>query len=167
MTPQMLQAMCVELSKLAFTVSQYSGPLSYGAIPSVSSLPDPTQASSLQTALTSRTAQKMRGGTIVKAAEVSPASGWSGSMGYGVMPGSSMPDPVTAGSLQAALTQRVLKSIEKRGTSAITPAGRLAQTREIGAPKISAPPGPSIASVSKPKGPKFGGPIAGAKKGTI
>lgn len=167
MTPLMLHAMRAELTKLSFTTSQYSGPLSYGAIPSVSSLPDPGQASALQTGLASRTAQKMRGGSIVKAAEVSPASGWDGSMYYGAPSVSSMPDPTAASSLQAELARRVAQSLEKRGGSALTPAGRLAQTRRVGAPKMSPAPGPSIATIAKPKGPKFGGPIAGAKKGTI
>lgn len=50
---------------------------------------------------------------------------------------------------------------------AMTPAGQLAQTQSIGAPKASPPPGPSIADIAKPKGARFGTGIAGAFKTTI
>ena len=48
-----------------------------------------------------------------------------------------------------------------------TPAGQLAKTQSIGAPKATAPPGPSIADIAKPKGAKFGIGIPGAFKGGI
>lgn len=51
----------------------------------------------------------------------------------------------------------------KKEASAITPAGRLASSRAIGAPRVTAAPGPSIAQIAKPKG--FGTNIAGAGKG--
>ena len=53
---------------------------------------------------------------------------------------------------------------KKAGVPA-TPAGRLASARNEGAPKQSAPPGPSIAEVSKPVG--FGKPLPGAQKNRI
>lgn len=55
----------------------------------------------------------------------------------------------------------------KRGGAALTPAGRLAQTNAVGMPKVTAPAGPSIADIAKPKGPGFGTGIAGAFKGSI
>lgn len=156
-----------ELLKLAFTVSQYSGPLSYGPFPMVSSLPDPGSAGGLQAALTSRTAKRMRGEPVEKIADVSPASPWSGGINSGGRQESSLPDPASAGGMQAELTRRVVRQLEKRGYSAQTPAGRLAQSKSVGAPDMADPPGPSIAQVAKPKGPKFGVAIPGAKKGTL
>lgn len=47
---------------------------------------------------------------------------------------------------------------------AMTPAGQLAHTQRVGAPKASAPPGPSIADIAKPRGARFGSGIAGAFK---
>ena len=44
----------------------------------------------------------------------------------------------------------------------ISPQGSLTKTKKVGAPKASAPPGPSIQQISKPVG--FGTPIAGATK---
>lgn len=47
-------------------------------------------------------------------------------------------------------------------TDAMHAAGRLHATQSVGAPKTTAPAGPSIADIAKPKG--YGTPIAGAKK---
>lgn len=47
----------------------------------------------------------------------------------------------------------------------ISSQGQLTKTKKVGAPKASAPPGPSIQQISKPVG--FGSPIAGATKGSI
>lgn len=55
----------------------------------------------------------------------------------------------------------------KRGAAAITPAGQLAQSKSVGMPKVTAPPGPSIADIAKPKGPGFGTGMAGAFKNSI
>lgn len=284
-----MSAMRNELLKLSFTVSQYSGPLSYGAFPQASSIPDPGSAGALQSALTARVAKQMRGepvekvsgympgllstdmtqnmspedqqlvrehvpamrrtqvgvlpemavgayggswawpnllsmatqrtlqpevsgkhraigaalGGVVlpaaamgyhalrdtsaddeqlirearvrkalseqeqKTADVSPASSWDGGINGGGKLVSSLPNPDQAGGMQAELTRRVVASLEKRGYSAQTPGGRLAHTRSIGTPKVTEPDGPSISDVAKPKGPKFGGPIPGAKKGLI
>jgi hypothetical protein len=156
-----------ELLKIAFTVSQYSGPLSYGPFPMVSSLPDPASAGSMQTLLTSRVAKRLRGEPVEKIADVSPASPWNGWVSYWAKQESHLPDPVSAGALQSEITKRVIRQLEKRGYAPLTPAGRLARSMSVGAPKMSAPPGPSIADIAKPKGPKFGGPIPGAKKGVI
>lgn len=47
-------------------------------------------------------------------------------------------------------------------TAGTTPAGRLRASQSVGAPKVTAPSGPSIAAVAKPQG--FGTPLAGATK---
>lgn len=96
-----------ELEKIAFAVSQYSGPLSYGRFKQESYLP-PFQAPALKTA--------------------GPPS----------------------------------EKTEKSASAPLTPASRFASTSLIGKPKMSAPPGPSIAQLTKPKG--YGEPIAGATK---
>lgn len=44
----------------------------------------------------------------------------------------------------------------------VNPMGRLLSSRSVGLPKISAPPGPSIAQIAKPVG--YGKPMAGATK---
>jgi hypothetical protein len=49
--------------------------------------------------------------------------------------------------------------------SMTTPAGALAHAKAVGAPRASAPPGPSIAQVAKPVG--FGRPAPGALKNSI
>lgn len=51
---------------------------------------------------------------------------------------------------------------EKKAGSAVTPAGRLRASQQVGLPKTTAAPGPSIAQISKPVG--FGKPIPGATK---
>jgi hypothetical protein len=48
---------------------------------------------------------------------------------------------------------------------AMTPKGKLRQTQMVGAPKTTAPPGPSISELSKPVG--YGTKAPGAVKGTI
>ena len=48
---------------------------------------------------------------------------------------------------------------------AMTPKGKLRQSQMVGAPKVTAPPGPSISELSKPVG--FGTKAPGAVKGTI
>jgi hypothetical protein len=55
----------------------------------------------------------------------------------------------------------------KRGAAALTPMGRLAQSKAVGMPKMTPPPGPSIADIAKPKGPGFGTGIPGAYKSGI
>lgn len=50
----------------------------------------------------------------------------------------------------------------KVASSAITPAGRLASAKSVGLPKVTTPPGPSIAQQVKPIG--FGKPLPGATK---
>jgi hypothetical protein len=52
--------------------------------------------------------------------------------------------------------------LKKKKASVLTAKGQLNHTMRVGAPKSSPPPGPSIASVSKPMG--FGKPLPGATK---
>jgi hypothetical protein len=55
--------------------------------------------------------------------------------------------------------------VEKLGSTAVTPEGRLHSTMRVGLPKVTAPSGPSVAQVAKPDG--YGKPLSGAKKTTI
>lgn len=59
----------------------------------------------------------------------------------------------------AAMVDELMKL---NAVSAITPAGRLAQSRKVGMPKTTAPPGPSIAQIAKPVG--YGSPEPGTTK---
>ena len=58
-----------------------------------------------------------------------------------------------------------LASMLKKAT--ITPQSQLEKSTSIGAPKASAPPGPSIADQVKPRGKAFGIGMPGAFKNTI
>lgn len=51
----------------------------------------------------------------------------------------------------------------KEAEAGLTPMSRLSSSQAIGAPKVTTPPGPSIAQIAKPKG--YGRPISGATKG--
>lgn len=55
--------------------------------------------------------------------------------------------------------------VEKLGGVPTTPAGILASAKAVGAPRVTAPPGPSIAQVAKPVG--FGKPKPGAVKNAL
>jgi len=61
-------------------------------------------------------------------------------------------------------TEKLAGFVAALRKEATTPAARLAHTQRIGAPKVSAPPGPSISDEVKPKGRNFGGGIPGAHK---
>lgn len=54
-----------------------------------------------------------------------------------------------------------------RKLGGLSPAASAAQAKTVGAPKVTAPAGPSIAEIAKPKGHGFGTGIAGAFKGGI
>ena len=56
---------------------------------------------------------------------------------------------------------------ERRKIAGLSPMQSATHAKTIGAPKISAPPGPSIADIAKPRGPGMGVGIAGAFKGSI
>ncbi len=66
--------------------------------------------------------------------------------------------------LMAALAKEAAPGMNT-ATGAMAAQGRLHATQSVGAPKTTAPAGPSIAQVSKPQG--FGSPIAGAKKNAL
>lgn len=55
----------------------------------------------------------------------------------------------------------------KKKANAGTLKGSLAKARAVGAPRVGAPPGPSVAQIAKPRGPGFGGPAAGANKSVV
>jgi uncharacterized protein DUF5661 len=82
-------------------------------------------------------------------------SQYSGPLSYG---------PFKQESSQPGFRVPSLKApVEKKAAAATTPAGLLSQSRAVGVtPKVSPPPGPSIAQVSKPVG--FGKPAPGALK---
>lgn len=80
-------------------------------------------------------------------------SQYSGPLSYGRFKQESYIPPFSAPALKVS---------EKKASSALTPAGRLASTAGVGQPKMGAPPGPSIAQLTKPKG--FGTPMPGATK---
>lgn len=52
---------------------------------------------------------------------------------------------------------------EKEAAAGFTPQSQLNSSKAVGAPKLSTPPGPSIAQIAKPPG--YGRPISGAAKG--
>jgi hypothetical protein len=58
-------------------------------------------------------------------------------------------------------------NIMKKRAGAVSPAGRLAASQRVGLPRVTAPPGPSIKQVAKPKGPGFGSGEAGSFKDSI
>ena len=64
-----------------------------------------------------------------------------------------------------AILAMLKQASSSKYASAITPAGRLAQTMRVGAPKVSSPPRPSIHQIAKPPG--IGRPLPGTKKTTI
>lgn len=64
-----------------------------------------------------------------------------------------------------SIVTKFAAAVEKLGSSATTPAGMLAKSKAVGLPKVTAPPGPSIAQVAKPVG--FGTPKPGALKNSI
>ena len=98
---------------------------------------------------------------LLKEADVSPAVSWNGGTfgGAGARRGISDIPPFRA--------PRLDRAIQKEGEAGITPAGQLAKTQSVGAPKVTAAPGPSIADQVKPKGAKFGIGIPGAFKTKI
>ena len=91
-----------------------------------------------------------------KEAAASPALAWN--PGVGGNPHRQQSD------LPTFRAPRLDQAIQKEG---MTPAGQLAHSGRVGAPKASAPPGPSIAQIAKPKGMGFGSGISGAFKSVI
>lgn len=90
---------------------------------------------------------------LQKEADVSPAVPWNGGTGNPHRMASDVP-PFRA--------PRLDRAIQKEGS--MSPAGQLNKSQHVGAPKSTAPPGPSIADIAKPKGAKFGIGIPGAFK---
>lgn len=78
--------------------------------------------------------------------------------------------PVTKEAMLSMSTEKLaefvaeLREMRKEAIAGLTPASQLEKTTLVGAPKASAPPGPSIADQVKPRGPKFGIGLPGAFK---
>lgn len=142
-----------EVMKLSYAVSQYSGPLSYGSFRQASYIP-PFRSPQLKTAGPpgqKKTAAWGKGHTLAALT----AAGFGGGM-----------------LLRQAVRQREKKKKKVsmvrdrlKEAEALSPATRLAQSQQVGQPRLSAPPGPSIAQVAKPKG--FGQVLPGAGKNFI
>lgn len=94
---------------------------------------------------------------LLKEADVSPAVAWNGGTGNPHRMASDIP---------AFRAPRLDRAIQKEG-SISSAQSQLSTSQHVGAPKASAPPGPSIAQIAKPKGAHFGSGIAGAHKGSI
>ena len=73
--------------------------------------------------------------------------------------------PGEKGSKKKSKVAAMRDELAKLNGVAITPKGKLRQTQSVGAPKVTPPPGPSIAELSKPVG--YGMKAPGATKGTI
>lgn len=132
--------------KLAFTVSQYSGPLSMGAFKMTSGLPNKAPPSLYESPV-----------EVKKAEKAVPEFG--GLVTHGGIPA----PPLRSGVFSYFDRQLEKERAKKAGVmspTGVTPAARLSSSMRIGAPKVTAPSGPSIAAIAKPKG--FGTPIAGA-----
>lgn len=98
---------------------------------------------------------------LLKEADVSPAASWNGGTfgGTGVRRGVSDIPPFRAPRLDRAL--------QKTAIAGLTPASQLEKSTTVGAPKVTAPAGPSIADQVKPRGARFGSALPGAQKGGI
>ena len=79
-------------------------------------------------------------------------------------------------SLSTEKLAEFVAELTKEGIAGLTPMSQLNQSSRVGAPKATAPPGPSIAQIAKPSGAKFNFPgskmgfgsgISGAFKGGI
>jgi hypothetical protein len=92
-----------------------------------------------------------------KQADVSPAVSWNGQFGGAHRQQSDIP----------AFRAPILSRAVQKHANVSSPRGQLSKTQHIGAPKVTAPPGPSIADIAKPKGEHFGIGIPGAFKGKI
>jgi hypothetical protein len=92
-----------------------------------------------------------------KAADVSPAVSWNGQFGGAHRQQSDIP----------AFRAPILSRAVQKHANVSSPRGQLSKTQHVGAPKVTAPPGPSIADIAKPKGEHFGIGIPGAFKGKI
>lgn len=149
-----------ELLKLAFATSTYSAPLNPIIESGASKLPG-FKAPQLRAALQKSAEGAPTRGGFAMASDVPAFKGPNLRTGI-QKDGDMLPDGVT---YNASDFKRV--KFTKRGAAALTPMGRLAQTKAVGMPKVTAPPGPSIAEIAKPKGPGFGSGISGAYKGTI
>lgn len=160
MRTSVLRSFVAELEKRAFTTSQYSGPLSMGSFKQESGQPGYNTAQALKVADFEFGANYQQDDerdqypVPKKSVPLKKESGYEddyfgdgGETSHNFKQESSLP-PLRKPKLKVA--------------GALTPAGRLASSRAVGLPKITAPSGPSIAQQSKPHG--FGHAMPGAIK---
>lgn len=127
-------------AKLGFTVSQYSGPLSMGRFSYRSPWGMPGNPQGMKTA--------------------GPPPGEEEEMN-----GDKTKEKTSAIARAARNAIEAMGEWQQKQAAPTTPQGRLTKSMQVGAPKVTAPPGPSIAQLSKPMG--YGKPLPGATKGPI
>jgi hypothetical protein len=155
---QTVGQMMAKQPKLAFTTSQYSTALNPTILSGASDLP-PLKKPRLDQAIQKAAASAPTRGNFMMASDI--PSFRAPQLEKGIQKNSGDSVPMSKENMD-------LMSFELLKISAVnTPAGQLAHTQRIGAPKASAPPGPSIAEIAKPKGAQFGIGIPGAFKTKI
>ena len=95
---------------------------------------------------------------VVKQADVSPSSSWSGNVSHGPTVLVDELPPFRRPSLVAPLTKSAIAMIPRGDT----PAARLASSKAIAGPNVTGAPGESIAQQSKPRG--YGMKLEGCTK---
>jgi len=128
------------LVKKSFATSEYSGPIHSHMLPQRTYMPGPGE----QQAMTTKQVPEF------KTAGPPSEKGWN-------------PKLESTEDVKMPISGRTVKEAwAKLAGPAITPRGRLVQSMAVGKPRASAPPGPSIAQISKPIG--FGRPKPDAVK---
>ena len=164
--------------KMAFAVSQYSGPLSHGPFRMASGAP-PFTAPSLKSMEKKQDALQMAkssgmlvehavGATVGGASGAALGSKWRQHPTAGAAIGGALGAGTGALVGLDPIHWAVDKLKKKAGAmvqTGLKPMGMLSSAQRIGKPKITNPGGPSIGDLSKPVG--FGTKIPGAAKGTL
>lgn len=154
-----------QIAKAAFDANQYSGVMNPPAMVYKSGIP-PWQEQPVKTAGPPSELKPKTAGRLKSASEL---SGLEREVGHG---GNAELQKLTSLAVRVADDARpILRKYLPGGThddskeaaAGLTPLSRLNTTTSVGAPKVSTPPGPSIAQISKPTG--YGRPISGAAKG--
>jgi hypothetical protein len=141
-----------------FSTNQYSGVMNPPTLPYRSGIP-PWQEPPVKTIGKQEMPDYTKEGGVFEDAEELAAREREQSSGVRI------PSSVAGLADDALILGRRLtgKDDQQKTAAGITPAGRLNSASAIGAPKMTAAPGPSISQIAKPKG--FGMPMSGAKKG--
>lgn len=132
--------------KHAFATSQYAANLGSPFVPQKSHQPG-FRAPSLQSVGQADPQQIKTGGSM-------PTRG-------GFLMASDLP-AFRPSTLKSPIQTTPQQIATKLGSIPTTPTGRLSKAMSVGAPKVTAPPGPSIQQIAKPHG--FGKPLPGATK---